>query len=131
MQLDKKNDWALLIFRLAFGGFMIIGHGWPKLLRLLGDEPVKFMDFMGLGPTVSLALATFAELGCALLIMVGLYTRLALLPLIFTMLVAIIGRHWGDPFGLVEKALMYLFAYLGILLTGPGWFSLDAQWRKV
>jgi putative oxidoreductase len=129
--INKKIDIALLLLRLAFGGFMIIGHGWPKLLKLFGDEPIKFMDFMGLGPTVSLTLATFAELGCALLIMLGLFTRLASLPLIFTMLVAILARHWGDPFGQVEKALMYLFAYLSLLLAGSGWYSLDAQWRKV
>lgn len=128
---NKKTDFALLLLRLAFGGFMIIGHGWPKLLKLFGEAPIKFMDFMGLGPTASLALATFAELGCALLIMLGLYTRLASLPLIFTMLVAILARHWGDPFGQVEKALMYLFAYLSLLLAGSGWYSLDAQWRKV
>jgi putative oxidoreductase len=128
---NKKTDLALLLLRLAFGGFMIIGHGWPKLLKLFGEAPIKFMDFMGLGPTASLALATFAELGCALLIMLGLYTRLASLPLIFTMLVAILARHWGDPFGQVEKALMYLFAYLSLLLAGSGWYSLDAQWRKV
>ena len=63
--------------------------------------------------------------------MLGLFTRLASLPLIFTMLVAILARHWGDPFGQVEKALMYLFAYLSLLLAGAGWYSLDAQWRKV
>lgn len=128
---NKKIDLALLLLRLAFGGFMIIGHGWPKLLKLFGEAPIKFMDFMGLGPAASLALATFAELGCALLIMLGLFTRLASLPLIFTMLVAILARHWGDPFGQVEKALMYLFAYLSLLLAGSGWYSLDAQWRKV
>ncbi len=128
---NKKTDLALLLLRLAFGGFMIIGHGWPKLLKLFGEAPIKFMDFMGLGPTASLALATFAELGCALLIVLGLFTRLASLPLIFTMLVAILARHWGDPFGQVEKALMYLFAYLSLLLAGSGWYSLDAQWRKV
>ncbi len=63
----KFIDLALLLLRLTFGGMMIYGHGWRKLLRLFGDEPIKFRDVFGMGPEVSLVLAVFAEVLCALL----------------------------------------------------------------
>lgn len=47
MPTSRQNDIALLLLRLTFGGAMIYGHGWGKLMRLLGDEPIKFYNFMG------------------------------------------------------------------------------------
>ena len=130
MDTKKQTDIALLLLRLAFGGAMIYGHGWGKLMRLFSDEPIKFFNFMGLGPDISLGLATFAEVGCALLLMLGLFTRWATIPLIITMLVAVFLRHSGDPFGQVEKAILYLITYICLLITGAGWYSLDAQVRN-
>lgn len=127
METTKRVDYALLWLRLALGVAMIYGHGWPKLMRLFSGEPIEFADPFGLGPAVSLGLATFAEFFCSILLMLGLYTRLALIPLIITMLVAILHAHAGDPFSRWEKPLLYLIAYLGLLLAGAGWFSLDAR----
>jgi len=109
---------------------MIYGHGWGKLLRLFSGEEIRFMDFLGMGPTVSLALAVFAEFFCALLVVFGAYTRLAALPLIFTMAVAAFVRHADDPFSSKEKALMYMFAYIAIAIAGAGWYSVDARLRN-
>ncbi|MCB0581200.1 MAG: DoxX family membrane protein, partial [Phaeodactylibacter sp.] len=53
---------------------------------------------MGLGPEISLALATFAEVGCALLVILGLFTRWATAPLAITMMVAI-SANLGEGFG--------------------------------
>ena len=98
----------MLLLRLTFGLSMLLGHGWPKLMKLVGDGPVKFYDFMGLGPEISLGLAVFAE-GRVRAADYNRYVspRLASVPLIVTMLVAILGAHWGDPFGKYEKALLY------------------------
>lgn len=126
----RLNDIALLILRLVFGGLMIINHGWPKLLRLLGDEPIKFADPLGLGKVPSLVLATGAELLAAAFLMLGLFTRLSLVPLMFTMIVAAFVVHAGDPFKEIETALLFLFAYLSIFIAGPGWYSIDARWRN-
>lgn len=130
MWQEKTNDLAILVMRLVFGGLMIYGHGWSKLLRLFGGEEIKFMDFMGMGPTVSLSLAVFAEFLCALLIMFGAFTRLSAIPLIITMGVAGFIRHGDDPFSSKEKALLYLFAFVAIAIAGPGWYSVDARLRN-
>jgi putative oxidoreductase len=57
--------------------------------------------------------------------MAGLFTRLSVIPLIITMLVAAFVAHAGDPFSSKEPALLYLIPYLALLFSGPGKFSLD------
>ena len=121
---------SLLLLRITFGGAMIIGHGQGKLERLMGDEPIKFMDFMGLGAETSLMLVVFAEFFCALLLVGGLFTRYAAIPLIFTMLVAF-NKHLGNPFSDMEGALLYLASYVAIYFLGPGKFSFDYMiWNR-
>jgi putative oxidoreductase len=127
---ERYHHIALLLLRLTFGLSMAFAHGWPKLQQLLAGGDIKFYDFMGIGPAASLGLAVFAELLCGLLLALGWFSRFAALPLIFTMLVAIFGPHLGDPYGKIEKAILYIIPYLCLLLTGPGWYSIDAQWRK-
>ncbi len=119
-----------MIFRLVFGLSMIIGHGWSKLMRLFGEGPIEFRDPIGLGPEVSLVLAVFAEVVCAALVAAGLYTRLATIPLIITMLVAWLLVHISDPFSNQEKAILYLAGFVMLLLAGPGRFSLDHRFGK-
>ncbi len=126
----RSVDIALLILRLGLGFTMIYGHGWGKLMRFFADDPIQFSDPFGLGPEISLALVTFAEVICAALLAVGLFSRLATIPLIITMLVAAFYAHIDDPFSRMEKPIMYLIAYVSLLLAGPGWYSLDEQWRK-
>jgi putative oxidoreductase len=121
----KFIDLALLLLRLTFGGMMIYGHGWRKLLRLFGDEPIKFRDVFGMGPEVSLALAVFAEVLCALLLMAGLLSRWVAIPLAFTMFVAAFVAHGADPFSEKELALAYMMVYVALFLTGPGKYSVD------
>lgn len=116
---------GLLLLRAGIGIAMALGHGWPKLQRLLGDAPIKFSDPFGVGAEVSLGLAVFGELVCGLLIALGLFTRLAVLPFAFTMLVAIFVAHASDPWAKKELAFMFLVPALTLLLTGPGRLSLD------
>lgn len=126
----KIQDWALLLLRLVFGGAMLGAHGWGKLLRLFSGNEISFSDPFGIGPTASLALAVFAEVVCSALLVLGLFTRQAVLPLIVTMLVAFLYVHLDDPFTKMEKSVLYLTGYLVLWAFGPGWYSLDAQWRN-
>ncbi|WP_319479951.1 DoxX family protein [uncultured Draconibacterium sp.] len=114
---------SLLLLRLASGGFMLT-HGFPKLQRLLAGE-MQFGDPLGLGAEVSLVLAVFAEFFCSILVMLGLGTRLAVIPLIVTMAVAAFIVHGADPFGRKEMALFYLVSYVVLLLSGSGKISVD------
>lgn len=122
-------DVGLLILRLVFGGFMFIGHGWPKLQKF-SELSGSFPDPIGLGSQVSLVLALGAEIGCALLLVLGALTRLVTIPLMVTMAVAAFVIHAEGPFflpgqGAKEPALLFLAAYLSLFVAGAGQFSLD------
>jgi putative oxidoreductase len=119
-------DVGLLIMRVGFGGFMAFNHGWPKLMKF-ADKSGSFAPWFPLPSTVSYSLTVFAELVCALLVVVGLGTRVSSLIVAFTMLVAALGAHNDSILGDGEHALLYAFAFLGLALTGAGKYSADAK----
>lgn len=121
---EEYLDILVLLLRVSIAAFMIT-HGWPKLSKLLAGGEIQFGDPIGLGPALSLVLAVFAEVVCSILIGIGLGTRLATLPLMFTMLVAAFIAHGPDPFGRKEAALLYFLIYLTLFVTGSGKYSLD------
>lgn len=131
--LDKKLggsgnlDIGLLILRLGIGGMMLT-HGIPKLMNF-AEMSTKFADPFGLGPEISLGLVVFAEVFCAILLMVGFKTRWVAIPLLITMLVAAFMIHGADPFGKKEKALLYAVALVPLLLSGGGRLAIDAMRR--
>ncbi len=114
---------SLLILRVGTGAFMLT-HGYPKLQRLLSGE-FQFADPFGLGPGISLGLTVFAEFFCSILLILGLGTRLATIPLIVTMSVAAFIAHGADPFARKEMALLYLLSFVVLLFSGPGKISAD------
>ena len=116
-------DLSLLLVRLAAGGFMF-SHGFGKLQKLVNGS-FEFGDPIGLGPEISLGLTVFAEILCAFFILIGLFTRVAAVPRIITMFVAVFIVHDGDPFGKKELGLFYLFNYLVLFLSGSGKYSVD------
>lgn len=119
----KYGDLALLILRLQVG-LLMLTHGYPKLTNF-SDRMNQFADPFGLGPTVSLALVVFAEFFCSILLIIGWKVRLAVIPLMITMLVVIFYANWDDPFGRKELPLMYLLTYLVLFITGAGKYSVD------
>lgn len=121
----KTLNIALLIVRIGIAGLMLV-HGIPKLLMLFSGEPVQFPEVMGMSSAFSLVLTVFAEVLCSVFILVGLGTRLATIPLIITMLVAVFYIHAADPFANQELGLLYLLGYVFLLLLGSGSYSLDA-----
>ncbi len=118
---------GLLILRVVASFAMIFGHGWGKLMNVFSGN-FQFGDPIGLGPTLSLILAAFAEGICSILVMVGFYTRAAALVLTINMSVAFLFVHlFNDPFGRMELALVYLTIFLTLFLLGPGKYSIDAR----
>ncbi|NJX15394.1 DoxX family protein [Tamlana crocina] len=121
--IKKPTDLGLLILRVGFSG-MMLSHGIPKI-NMFFQSPIKFADPIGLGETTSLILTLIGEVLAPILVLVGFKTKWATIPVIITMLVAAFVVHLSDPFGTKEKALLYLFAFLAILIAGPGHYSYD------
>jgi len=119
---------ATLLLRIVSGTLMM-NHGYDKLVHF-AQYKGKFMNFLGLRQATSLSLVIFAEFFCALFIIIGLFTRLAAIPLIVVMCVALFKAHNADFLGEGEKATLYLVAYLTLLFTGPGRVSVDGMVGK-
>jgi len=122
------NSWAqslgLLFLRVSLGTTMLAAHGLDKLLHYKTLAP-KFPSLLGLGSHVELMLAIFAEFFCSVLLILGIGTRLAAIPLIVTMLVAVTKFHADHAWNLKELPVIYLCGFVTILLCGGGGFSLD------
>lgn len=116
-------DGVLLVLRLAFGGALFT-HGLDKWNHL-AQMSESFPDPLGIGHAFSLYLAIFAEAICALGVCIGCLHRLALVPMIFTMGIAFFVIHNGSPFATRELAFLYLIAFIVLLFTGPGKYSVD------
>lgn len=119
---------AMLLLRIIVG-MLIMKHGYDKLIHF-SEYSSKFMNFMGIGQTASLALAVFAEFFCGLFLIIGLFTRLASVPLLITMCVVVFKIADIDVFGKAESATLFGAAFLTILLLGPGKISVDGMTGK-
>jgi putative oxidoreductase len=124
---DKLRWLPPTLARLTIG-VVFIGTGWGKLHNL--DKVISF--FMDLGIPAARFQAPFVsatELICGSLILVGLITRLAALPLIVSMIVAILTAKLkeisglNDLFGTIEW--LYILLLIGLFVYGPGPLSLD------
>lgn len=120
-----SKDLGLLLIRVVFGTTMLLGHGVAKWNQLWGAGKFQFADPLGIDPALSLGLAVLAEVGGSILVILGLLTRVALVPLICTMGVAFFVVHQEDGFSSQEKAILYGVVFMGLLLTGPGKISMD------
>ena len=131
LQLDflpRSTDAGLLVLRLWFGLSLLLLHGWSKLTGF-SEMARKFPDPLGIGSPTSLALAVFAEVICALLIALGLFTRGAAAVLAINMVTAFFLVHKGalsGP-GSGELAFVYLAGWVALLIGGAGRFSLDTK----
>jgi putative oxidoreductase len=121
---DAAFTIATLLLRLGAGSLMLMNHGLDKLVHF-SNKASRFSDPFNIGSTTSLALIVFAEFFCAAFIVLGLFTRLAVIPLIIGMGVALFYAHKGQFFGDGEEAALYMVCFLAILLLGPGKASLD------
>ena len=128
MKLDfvpVSSDLALLVLRVWSGLAMLVLHGWGKMVNF-NQVAQNFPAIIG-SPRLSLGLAVFAEVVCAALLALGLFTRLAALNLLATMAVAFFLVHGGALSGEQsgELAFIYLATYAVLTVAGGGRFALD------
>ncbi len=122
------NRSSITILRVTVG-LTFVAHGIQKLF-LFGIEGVAgAMGQMGLPfPFASAVLATGAEFFGGLLLLVGLGTRFAAVPVAFTMLVAMLQVHLKGGYFLpsgIEYTLVLFAANIILIMTGSGALALD------
>ena len=122
-------DLGLLLLRVTLAALMIIFHGWEKLMTARRQFHT-FPNLIGISSELSYVLVVWFEVFGAVLIALGLFTRLHALGLAFTLFVAWLlwhkRRFTGDNAG--EMAFAYMVAYLLLFLAGAGEYSLDHLW---
>jgi putative oxidoreductase len=125
----RRLYWLAPLVARVTVGWVFLMTGWGKLHNL----PKIIAYFADLGipyPQYQAPFAAANEFVCGLLVLVGLATRVASIPLIVVMMVAIGTAQWENVdslaafLGLVEWAYVAIFAWLAI--AGPGPISLDA-----
>ena len=129
-----NTDFGLLLIRLAIG-FLMAFYGLHKLQHFnemaSSDFWMKDVNLFGLTGKVPLALTIFAELFCSVFLILGLFTRLSLIPLLFCMgfIVVVISKFkivsTGDNGMELNSAFTYFVIYLALFLMGPGKYSVD------
>ena len=115
-------------------GVVFIGTGWGKLHGL--QKITEFFTELGIpAPGFNAVLASTAEFVCGALLLIGLLSRLAAIPLIVTMSVAIITAKRADLHGISDllgfEEWTYIVLGVWILVAGPGPLSLDRILQNV
>lgn len=129
LQLVQHLSWLPpLVTRVAVG-WVFVESGWGKLHDL--QKVIDFFRELGIPhPELQAPFAAGTELVCGALLLLGLATRLACVPLTVVMTVAIATALWpdlegaGDLYFKGEFLFIVLFAWLGV--HGPGPIALDA-----
>ncbi|MGO3181732.1 MAG: DoxX family protein [Aequorivita sp.] len=125
MKSSSTYNMALLFLRVGFS-VMILTHGIPKLMQLVSGD-FSFADPIGIGAPATLVLAVLCEVLFPALIIIGYKTRLATIPVIATMLIAVFVHHADDALGIKEKAILYAIGFITIALLGAGRYSVDGK----
>lgn len=129
--LPTYTDLGLLILRLWAAVPMLVLHGWPKLVGFSARSSA-FADPFGIGSLTSLVLVIVGEVFGSLLLVLGMFSRLAATMGLIGMAVAFVHAHearFTGPRG-GELAFLFLGMYVVLLVAGPGRFSLDGGTRR-
>ncbi len=123
---ERARDVGLLFLRVSGGLFLLWVHGLPKLLDFSAQLQL-IEDPFHLGSHLTLMLAIFAEVVCPLLIVAGVLARLACVPILFVLLVALLVVHpqWSVAEGQFGWLLLILFAT--VFIAGPGRLALNVR----
>jgi len=123
---EQARDIGLLFLGVSGGLFLLWVHGLPKLLDFTAQLQL-IEDPFHLGSHLTLILAIFAEVLCPLLIVAGLLARLACVPILFVLLVALLVVHpqWSVAEGQFGWLLLILFTT--VLIAGPGRLAISVR----
>jgi putative oxidoreductase len=135
-RLSAYFAWLPPLFARIVVGWVFMWSGWTKLNNL--ERITEAFVSWGIPlPHLMTPFVSAVEFIGGLLLFLGLFTRVAAVPLVIVMIVATISAKWGEVdsletlLGFEEIAYMALFGWLAV--AGPGPASLDQllqSWRS-
>jgi putative oxidoreductase len=126
---DTAFNAGVFLLRASMGLMMCINHGFNKLTNF-NELQQTFFDPFHIGHRWSLVLSIFAEVFAAMLLVLGLFSRIAAFILVVNLSVALFLFHKGQSLQQAEMAIIYLSGFFFILLAGPGKYSVDGMMGK-
>jgi putative oxidoreductase len=124
-------DIGLLWLRVSASLLLFLTNGWPKIAGY-SQELQHIDDPWGIGRAPTLWLALLAEVACPAAVALGWMTRLACVPIIVLLLVAMLLVHPDWNLGQGQFGWLYLIVFSSLMLTGPGRWSLQGMpWQAV
>lgn len=115
---------SMLVFRIAVSVELMVAHGLKKI-GVGVAEAEQVPNPLALPDALNQSVAVAANLFFPWLIIVGLFTRLAALPILGVTLTGYFVVHWNDSLLEKDMPFMYSIAYLLLLVIGPGKYSAD------
>ncbi len=125
--LGRFHWFALLLARLSVG-LLFMSTGWGKVHDI--PKVTKFFEQLHIpAPGLNAVVVGYSELICGALLVLGLFTRLATIPLIVSMVIAILTAKLPDIHGIFDLVGADEFTYLCVLIVilafGPGRAAID------
>jgi putative oxidoreductase len=129
LSVARRLAWLPPLLARASVGLVFVSTGWGKLEHL--DRVIEFFRSLGIpAPEYQAPFVAATELGCGLMIVLGLATRFAAIPLIVTMLVAIRTALWSDLEGAIDlfgrEEYLFIALLVWLAIAGAGAVSFDA-----
>jgi putative oxidoreductase len=122
--IKANKDKGLLVFRVIAAFAIIKAHGLPKLLHF--QETLQHIpDPLGMGTTFSAYIAVFTNVFCALLVALGLFTRMAAFFIFSLTITGLLLVHFNDSSKIQDVPLIYSIVFGYIAYIGSGKYSLD------
>lgn len=129
--VPTRVDVGLLLLRVGTGLILFMRHGWEKVSTLSLSNP-RFPSVLGLGHTGTWIMAMLSDGIFSLLFILGIGTRWIALYAFLEIFAAwafvhhftFLGKSPAADHG--ELIALYLSAFLALMITGPGRYSVDA-----
>jgi len=127
---EKSIHIALLIFRILLSIELIVAHGLKKLgVGVVEAEQVP--NPLNLPETFNSLFADAANLVFPVFVIFGLFTRIAIIPILAVTLTGYFILHWNDDLLIKDTPFMYSLCYLFLFFVGAGKYSIDNYLRKI
>lgn len=121
---DNGLHLPLLFFRILLSVELIYAHGLKKI-GIGVAEAEQVPNPLHLPEMINNVFAISANIFFPILVMLGFFTRLSVLPILAVTLTGYFVLHFHDAPLMKDAPFMYSLSYLLILFLGPGRYSLD------